>query len=63
MGVFFLTKPCCEELAKRVASELDHKMPTAKYTPMFYLKLHKSNANYLKGKELWSFEDFVIAGF
>ena len=30
--------------------------------PMFYLKLHKSNANYLKGEELLSFEDSVIAG-
>jgi len=37
-------------------------MPKAKYTPMFYLKLHKSNENYLKGKELLSFEYSVTAG-
>jgi len=38
-------------------------MPKAKYTPIFYFKLHKSNANYLKGKELLSFEGSVIAGY
>jgi hypothetical protein len=38
-------------------------MPKAKYILIFYLKLHKSNANYLKGKEFLSFEDSVIAGF
>ena len=62
-SVFYLTRLCCEEVGKHVASEPDHKMPKAKYTPIFNLKLHKSNANYLKEGSFCSFEDSVIAAF